>query len=1156
MKTIQFSCLFLTMVSLFFSQTVNAQVNVEVTINDASVTTTCGDFITAPDPLWRVNIENEGWEFYPAVATCFNALPNTQYTASYSCPSDVPASIEICFAVFENDETLFEIGIGCDIDESCAVSICQDFTIPPAGQSEDLTISIPANQASGGEMEFTIDVIPNGVATSDLPCDAIDLGIIGYDNSINPGIDFSNNCANNIGEPNPSDDGFWYNDAGVWFTFTTDDNPANMIFIQGLNDPNGTGDEIDMQMALYQPDNGNCTDNMELLFSAVDNNSMETRVKANCLEPNTTYYLLVDGDPGSVAEHGRGIFGLQLDAIGVVEGGDLRCDAEFLGIVPEGGSVETPGPRANYCATNSDDPFVQAFSSQKSVWFSFVPPPSGHVYIQGVSDLETDPIGVQLALYRSFNNTCGGFFSHITSSFTGDEFEETIERSCLDPDRTYYVLVDGSGSQKDGFFTLSVTDAGDDTPRTDIDTTVCSGNPTFPFTGVFSDTLNVFGCDSIVNYNVTVIDPIMIEIDQTRPALGIGNADGIATANASGGTGNYTYEWCTGGTEMTDSTLVGGDMCCVTVTDDFGCEAIECFSVEFIMPIIPTFTADTLSCNGDSDGVITFSAIQGLPPYNYSWELIGEAPNGSGVINAEDEEISIVDLPAGAYEITIADDFFDTTFVVNILEPEPLEVSLLDQQDASCFSFCDGTVEVAAQGGTGDYQFAWSGGLDGVANPAGICAGNYSLTVTDENGCTAELEITLDEPAEFVASLSVDQPISCFEGTDGVISVSTNGNPASYAWNNGESTAVITGLEAGIYEVTVTNEDDCEDITFLTLMDPDEPVGVDLSVVKPVSCNGELDAIAMAQATGPGTVFEYNWSSGGQQAEEDGLGAGTYMVTVTNELGCEAMSVLTIDEPDVISADVIVEDVNCLNEPNGGVVQVENTSGGVPDYRYSLDGILFGSTASFGGLFAGSYEVIVEDAAGCEASFPVTVNGPPELVLTLGQDTVIQLGQAITLSAEANSTDLIYKWSPVDSLNAGTGNTLEVQPTETTNYVVEIQDSVTFCTARDAILVRVNQDRNIYIPNAFSPANKDGNNDLFLIFAGYGVEQVKSLRVFDRRGSLVFEQEGFPPENPTFGWDGTFRGQELNSGVYVYVAEIEFIDGKVEVFKGEVVLVK
>lgn len=1156
MKTIQLFSLVTLLVTLFFASALNGQVSVEVTINDATVSTTCTDFITDPDPLWRVNIENEGWVLYPETGTCFNALPNIQYTNSYACPGNVPATIEICFAVFENDEGFYEVGIGCDIDESCTVEICQDFTLPSAGESMDFLLPLPTGQASAGELDFTIDVIPNGVAINDVPCDAIDLGVIGYDNSIDPGMDFSNNCANNIGEPTPSTDGFWFNDAGVWFTFTTDDNPAKMVFIQGLNDPNGTDDEIDLQMALYQPENGNCTDNMTLLFSAVDNNSLETRVKANCLEPNTTYYLLVDGDPGSIGENGTGIFGLQLDAIGVVEGGDLRCDAEDLGTVPEGGSVQTSGPRANYCASNSDDPFVQAFSSQKSVWFSFVPPPSGHVLIQGVSDLEVDPIGVQLALYRSFNGTCSGFFSHLSSSFTGDEFEETIERSCLDPDRTYFVLVDGSGSQKDGIFTLSVTDAGDDTPRLDIDTTVCSGDPIFPFTGVFSDTFNVFGCDSIVNFNVTVIDPIAVEVSQTRPALGIGNPDGIATVSATGGTGNYTFEWCTGGTGMTDSTLIGGDMCCVTVTDDFGCEAIDCISVDFIMPIFPSFTTDTLSCSGDSDGMITFSAIQGLPPYNYTWELLNGAPNGSGVINAENEEVSIVDLPAGSYQINISDAFFDTTFVVDILEPEPLVINLLDQQDASCFSFCDGTVAVDVQGGSGNYLFTWSDGLPGVANPGGICAGNYTLTVTDENFCTTEFDILLGEPEEFIASISVDQDISCFEGSDGSINVTTNGNPINYAWNNGASTATITNLPAGVYEVTVTNNDNCEDIEVINLMDPDEPVGIDLSVAKPVSCNGELDAVGIAQATGPGATFNYSWSSGGQQAEEDGLGAGTYTVTVVNDLGCEATGTLVVDEPAVIDANILIEDVNCLNEPNGGIIQIESVTGGVADYRYSLDGIIFGGVTFFGGLFPGSYEVVVEDAVGCEASFPAVVNGPPELVITLGEDLIIQQGESRTLFADANSDNLVYKWTPTDTLDAGTGNTLEIRPIETTSYVVEVIDTVTFCTSRDQILVNVSEERQVYIPNAFSPANKDGTNDLFLIFTGFGVQQIKSLRVFDRRGGLVFEELNFPPENPDYGWDGTSRGQELNSGVYVYVAEIEFIDGKVEVFKGDVALVK
>ena len=171
-------------------------------------------------------------------------------------------------------------------------------------------------------------------------------------------------------------------------------------------------------------------------------------------------------------------------------------------------------------------------------------------------------------------------------------------------------------------------------------------------------------------------------------------------------------------------------------------------------------------------------------------------------------------------------------------------------------------------------------------------------------------------------------------------------------------------------------------------------------------------------------------------------------------------------------------------------------------------------------------------------------------------DMEITQGEIIDLVAIVNSSNnLVYNWAPSDTAAIIADSILSAQLIESTIFQVMVEDTVSFCTASDQIIVTVNRDRKIFMANAFSP-NNDGANDKFMVQSGAGVVQVKSFRIFDRNGAMVFEQTNFQPNDPDFGWDGQFNGRALNTGVYVFMAEIEFIDGLTEVFKGDVMLMR
>ncbi|MEM7248125.1 MAG: NHLP bacteriocin system secretion protein, partial [Acidobacteriota bacterium] len=282
---------------------------------------------------------------------------------------------------------------------------------------------------------------------------------------------------------------------------------------------------------------------------------------------------------------------------------------------------------------------TEAFSTQVGVWFEFAAPPSGHVIVDGLADQSIFPLGLQLAVLGTDDGTCTGNFVEFGSHFSDEDLDESVEVSCLKGGQSYWVLIDGFGAGGIGAFTLDIRDAGDITPRYSLVETICAGeslevaNSIYTETGTYADTINIYeGCDSIVFTDLTVLEPISIQVLQTEPAMGLGAENGRAEAVVAGGSGNYQINWCNGEVGTEAVSLVGNTECCIEVTDDLGCTGNICFTVDLVTLIDFSFAGDSLSCFGETDGVIEFSVDQGIAPYNYTWERIGEVMQGSGTI--------------------------------------------------------------------------------------------------------------------------------------------------------------------------------------------------------------------------------------------------------------------------------------------------------------------------------------------------------------------------------------------------------------------------------------------------------------------------------------------------------------------------------------------
>ena len=299
---------------------------------------------------------------------------------------------------------------------------------------------------------------------------------------------------------------------------------------------------------------------------------------------------------------------------------------------------------------------------------------------------------------------------------------------------------------------------------------------------------------------------------------------------------------------------------------------------------------------------------------------------------------------------------------------------------------------------------------------------------------------------------------------------------------------------------------------------------------------------------------QYSWSNGLTANQITVTEGGTFTVTVSNNTGCSNEASITVVESS-LSAQTEVEHPRCHFDESGAI-QITNANGGIEPYLYSIDGgSSYATEASFPDLSPGGYEVEVQDQFGCTWNETVEIIAPAEIWIDAGDDQNIRLGETVDLRGLTNLSppDSIL-WSPQVGLSCPTCLSTEATPTTTTTYTLLITDE-NGCSAESSLTIKVKSEHEVYVPNAFSP-NDDGFNDSFTVFADNNVTEVRRLAVFERWGGQVFLAENFQPNDLSIGWKGKWREVAAPEGVYIWMAEVEFIDGKVFLFEGDINLMR
>jgi len=902
---------------------------------------------------------------------------------------------------------------------------------------------------------------------------------------------------------------------GVWSSTNNSSNCNNAVFkiriIENLAD--ASFDPVPAGCAPYTVNFQNTSQGTSFLWDFGDGSPTST-----ALNPNHTYTVggeytvtLIVGDPLSC-----NFYDTIQRTFSVIEPGlstlpDLEiCPGQSIVIGPEGnypaGTTFSWVQGSNLNNTTIKNPV--ATPTETTEYILIATGICVDSLIQTVSIYEPD-----IDLYASADTTiCPGGTAHLHATSTGD-----VDSWAWSTSTSFNSIL--SNSQN-----LTVSPSQNTTYYVRVKEDVCN---TF-----LIESVNV----NVHQFNYSIVpDQILCPGDETHLTITNNKPSDI-----------LTYSWQPSSTIIsganTNSPLVKPTTpttYTVTITNQMGCTTTNSVYVDIdnISWSPPDLTHNP--CFGNCLGTATVSA-NGIAPYSYAWS--GNPSQNETASN----------LCAGTYTVTVTDGNNCTSETsVTINQPPQLLASFTSVQHPVCDGIGYGSATVYPTGGTTPYTYSWSnGGGSNATNNTCFTGQNY-VTITDNNGCQRVDSVFMTSPSDLTSSLSNVVHISCYGFCDGEIhaSVSLGTPPYSYLWSNDSTSTSITELCQGVYTLTVIDANNCVTHQYQYIYEPPELL-VTTQISEEIKCFGETGSVS-ASAIGGTYPHSYNWSQGSTQTSLDNVSAGIYQVTVLDYNNCKTVSEIELTQPPLLEMNNIVTNMLCTGVCNGSIHT--ELIGGTPPYYYSWSN---GSQkANIENLCEDEYELTIKDKNNCSLTRNFTIINQdyiPDLSVA-ASDTIIYRGQSVNLLALSSSSGY-YLWDYSKFLsNIEISNPIAT-PDDTTMFYVKFTD-LHGCRIRDSIKIYVKEvicgDPYIYVPNAFTP-NNDGKNDYFKPYYPYGLVTEVFFVVYDRWGNIVFQTD----EIWTKGWDGTYRGEQLTSDVYVYFLRARCLNGEEYSHKGNVTLLR
>ena len=523
---------------------------------------------------------------------------------------------------------------------------------------------------------------------------------------------------------------------------------------------------------------------------------------------------------------------------------------------------------------------------------------------------------------------------------------------------------------------------------------VTSANRNNVMAGSYTVTVtDAHGCTATTTGTVAPYTPMTLWSSQTNIVC-YTSSDGTLNMNVNNGLAPYSYLWSNGDTVADISSLAGGPYM-ITVTDAHNCTVSATRTINSPpFPITVNSTAVNVSCYGLSDGSLSLNPINGAPPYNFKW---GNGATTSGISN----------LAIGSYVVTITDSFGCRVPDVFTITQPTLITPVAVPGNVSCFGGNNGSINLSVTGGYSPFSYAWNDAVDSQTR-ASLHAGGYTVTITDNHGCTALSGATVSQPTQLALSMAAANPL-CNGASNGWVTVTASGGTPgySYNWGGGVLTPGQTNLPPGPYTVTVTDNNGCTGLSFAMLT---APVAINISsATTSVACNGGNNGTINLTVTGATAPYTFDWGGGITSQNRSNLVSGNYTVTVTDHAGCTATYTSIIAQSTTLTLATVIANATCFGMNNGSITVTP--SGGTAPYNYTwVGGPNFVQKTN---LAAGSYPLTVTDHVGCQVAITPVVNQPAMLSVSSNATSTTCNGSsdgAIHITVSGGTGSYTYNW--------------------------------------------------------------------------------------------------------------------------------------------------
>ena len=583
-----------------------------------------------------------------------------------------------------------------------------------------------------------------------------------------------------------------------------------------------------------------------------------------------------------------------------------------------------------------------------------------------------------------------------------------------------------------------------------VDITVSGGTPGYTYLWSNAATTQDLSATGAGDYSVTATDtkgctivggifsvtePLLLNVDAALTDVACnGGMTGGVNITPFGGTSPYTYLWSNAAVTQ-DITSVGAGTYTVTVTDFKSCTDVHTYTVAQPAALTLMLTGANSTCNGSNDGMVVSAVGGGVTPYAYSWS--------SGQVAS-----SISNRAPGTYGLTVTD-YRGCQISSSKVLTEPAVIVVTDMvTNVSCSGGNSGSIDIGVTGGTTPYSYLWSNGAT-TQDLASLKSINYSVTVTDSNGCVKDASYSVTEPSAISFSATSVNPL-CNGGTNGSIDLTVSGGTPSgtaplytYLWSGGQTVEDPSGLAAGTHTVTVTDANSCTAVFSISLSEPDALAAT--SIKENSSCYLANDGTVEVFVSGGTTPYTYSWTGGAATEAISGLSPGTYTVTIQDANVCQITRSYTITEPVVLTAGATATNIDCYGNANGAIDLT--AGGGTSGYSYFWSN---GSTTEdLSALGAGTYEVTVSDANNCTKTASATVSEPSVLGASVAVSPVSCFGgmNGATAAVPSGGTSpYTYAWS------SGSATTYNLTGLGTGTFTVTVTDAEG-CTSSSSGLV-------------------------------------------------------------------------------------------------------